>query len=146
MKYTQQIEINLPREQVVQLIQDPDNLKHWQRGFIALEHSSGNPGEKGATSVLKYQMGKRRIEMTEEILDVNWPEKFDVLYEARQVKNIQRNRFEELENNKTLWISEAEFKLSGPMKIMGLLMKGAFKKQSYRYLEDFKSFAEGSHP
>ena len=56
--------------------------------------------------------------------------------------HIQKNYFRE-ENGKTRWISESEFQFSGfGMKLMGLLMPGAFKKQSLKYMEDFKNFAE----
>ena len=41
--------------------------------------------------------------------------------------------------------SEAEFKFTGFMKIMSFFMNsGMFKKQSYRYMEGFKAFAEGT--
>ena len=39
---------------------------------------------------------------------------------------------------------ESEFIFSGFMKIMGIVMPGAFKKESYKYLKLFKEFAESS--
>ena len=39
-------------------------------------------------------------------------------------------------------INDQEFRFKGFMKIIGLLMPGAFKKQSKKYLEDFKYFVE----
>jgi len=41
MKCTVQIDIDLPREQVIQLFDDPDNLAKWQKGLLSFEHLSG---------------------------------------------------------------------------------------------------------
>ena len=54
------------------------------------------------------------------------------------------NKFAELSPIKTKWITENEFKFSGFIKIMGMLMPGAFKKESKKYLKQFKEFAEAA--
>ena len=51
--------------------------------------------------------------------------------------------FEEIDNNKTKWTSKNEFIPTNFMlRMMTLLMPGAFKKQTKKYLNDFKNFAE----
>ena len=144
MKYTLTIDIDLPRQKVIELFDDPDNLKHWQEGFISLEPVSGKPGEVGAKSRLQYRMGKRKIEMIETITSRNLPLEFSGAYEAPGVWNEVRNFFEEIDGNRTRWRSEVEFRFqSFFMKMMGFLMPGAFRKQSFKYMSDFKKFAEG---
>ena len=96
----------------------------------------------GAKSVLKFKMGKRIIEMIETITVRNLPEEFSGTYEAKGVFNIVKNKFISLQNNRTKYVSEQEFQFKGFMKIIGFLMPGAFKKQSMKYLVDFKTFAE----
>lgn len=142
MKYTTSIVIDLPLEQVIQKFDDPANMKHWQPGLLSFEYISGEPGQPGAVSRLKYRMGKREVEMTETITLRELPHRFDGTYEASGVLNIISNRFESVEGNKTRWISENEFRFMGIMKLMGMLMPGAFKKQSMRYMKYFKEFAE----
>ena len=142
MKYTQEIEIDLPRERVAALFMDTANLPKWQPGFVSMTPVSGEPGTEGAVSALVYKMGKREIEMTETILRWNPPEQFDGIYEAKGIKNWQYNRIEPVGDSKTKWISTSEFQFKGFMKLMALLMPGAFKKQSRKYLEQFKAFAE----
>lgn len=143
MKYTCEIVIDKPRDEVIKLFDNPDNMKFWQKGFINFEHVSGEPGKPGAESLIRYKMGKREIEMIETITYRNLPEEFHANYLAKGVTNIQKNYFTE-ENGKTRWKSEAEFKLSGFMKIMAFFTgKGPFKKQTMIFMEDFKSFAEG---
>ena len=142
MKYSAEIVINLPRERVISLFDNPDNLKKWMAGLVSFEPLSGVPGEVGAKSKLRFRMGRREVEMVETITVRNLPAEFSGTYEAKGVFNFVRNEFTDLGNGTTKYLTEQEFRLSGFMKIIGWLMPGSFKKQSVKYLEDFKRFAE----
>lgn len=142
MKYSTEIDINLPVARVIELFDDPENLKHWQPGLKSFEHLSGTPGQPGAKSKLLFQMGKREIEMIETVTVRNLPQEFSGTYEADGVFNIVKNYFVPIDENRTKYISEQEFQFKGFMKIMGWLMPGMFKKQSQVFLENFKNFAE----
>ena len=144
MKYSNEVEINLPRNRVIELFDNTDNMKHWQKGLQSFEHVSGTPGQPGATSRLKYKMGKREIEMIETITNNNLPEEFAGTYDAKGVHNIMSNKFISLSENKTKWVADCEFQFKGFMKVIAFLMPAAFKKQSQKYLDDFKTFAEGN--
>jgi carbon monoxide dehydrogenase subunit G len=76
MKYTTQIDIQLPIDRVVELFDNPDNMKKWMEGLQSFEAISGTPGKEGAKSKLTFQMGKRSIEMIETITVSNLPEEF----------------------------------------------------------------------
>jgi hypothetical protein len=137
------VDIELPRHQVVRLLEDPANFKHWQRGLQSLHPLSGESGKEGARTELEYFIGKRHLVMIETILKKNLPEAYFLSYDAKGVHNIQKNYFEELGANSCRWISESEFQFSGfAMKMMGWFMPGMFKKQSQSYMADFKNFAE----
>ncbi|MEZ4779182.1 MAG: SRPBCC family protein [Flavobacteriaceae bacterium] len=143
MKYSTKITIALPVEQVIKKLDNPENMKHWQRGLLNYEVLNGTPGQPGAKMKLEYQMGKRKLSMTETILENNFPNTFHAVYETQGVYNIQRNFFSEIDATTTEWLSESEFRFSSfGMKLLGWLMPGAFKKQSMKYLTDFKNFAE----
>lgn len=143
MKYTCEITINLPREKVIEKLDNADNMKHWQKGLLDYEILSGTPGEEGAKMRLDYQMGKRSISMVETITKRDFPREFNANYDTKGVHNIQLNHFNEVDSQTTKWTSESEFQFSSfGMKLMGWMMPGAFKKQSLKYLEDFKNFAE----
>ncbi|WP_136468358.1 SRPBCC family protein [Flagellimonas onchidii] len=142
MKYTSEIVIDLPREEFLKKLDNVENMKHWQRGLVKYELLSQNPDAEGARMSLTYKMGKREFDMIETIIKKNLPEEMYTTYDTKGVHNVQKNYFKE-ENGKTRWISESEFQFSGlGMKIMAFMMPGAFKKQSQKYLEDFKAFAE----
>ena len=142
MKYTAEIEINLPVNKVVELFNSTENLFKWMEGLKSFETISGEPGQPGTKSKLVYQMGKREIEMVETIQVYNLPEEFTGTYEAKGVYNVVKNHFIPVSDSKTRYVTEQEFQFSGFMKLMGLLMPGAFKKQSMKYLQAFKNFAE----
>lgn len=144
MNYSNEIVINLSRERVLELFDNPDNMKHWQESFVSFEHLSGKPGEVGAKSKLKYLMGKRKVEMIETITKRNLPDEFAGTYEAKNVHNLVDNTFLVISENETKWVSYNEFSFSGFMKIIAFFMPGAFKKQSMKYLVAFKKFAENS--
>ena len=144
MKYTCEVLIDKPRKEVVEKLDNPENMKFWQKGLESFEHLNGEPGKPGAESKLVYQMGKRRIEMIETITFNNLPEEMHLNYMTNGVANIQKNYFKD-EGQKTRWISESVFKFTGFMKLMSFFMgTGAFKKQSQVYLDDFKAFVEGN--
>ena len=144
LRYTVQIDIALPRDKMIALFDNPANLALWQKGFISMEHVSGQQGQPGAVSRLKYQMGNRTIEMLETITVRNLPFEFSGTYDTAGVHNIVKNYFEEIDAGNTRWRSYNEFQLSGFLKIMGWLMPGTFKKQSMQFMQDFKTFAESS--
>jgi len=142
MKYQQEITIELPIERVIELFDNTENLKEWQEGLKSFEHVSGEPGKEGAKSKLVFDTGKRRLEMIETITKRNFPDEFHGTYETKGVYNIQENYFSKEGKNSTKWFSKSEFKFSGFMAFLAVFMKGAFKKQSYHFMESFKKFAE----
>lgn len=143
MKYNCEIEIDQPVDKVIELFDNPDNLKKWMEGLQSFEAVSGEPGQPGAKSKLKFKMGKREMEMIETITVRNLPEEFSGTYVMNGVYNIVTNKFVPLSYNRTKYISRQEFQFHNPMmKILAFLMPGIFKKQSMKYLESFKKFAE----
>lgn len=143
MKYTSEIIIDLPREEVIKKLDNAENMKHWQRGLVNYKFLDGIPGKVGAKMELEYKMGKRNVVLTETITKNEFPSEFHAHYDAKGVHNEQKNFFHDLSENKTKWVSESEFEFEGfGMKVMAFLMPGAFKKQSMKYLKDFKNFAE----
>lgn len=91
MRYTSEIEIMLPREEVIRKFSDPENQKYWQKGLLLREQLTGSPGEEGAQSRLKFKMGNRELEMIETVLTNNLPYEFHASYEAKGVDNRQEN-------------------------------------------------------
>ena len=142
MHYRVSVVIDQPRYRVAQLLQDPDALPHWQKGFVSITPQQGEPGAPGSTAMLAYQMGKRELSMLETMESTDWPAGWIATYEADGVWNRQVNRLIE-QAGQTRWESDCEFRFSSlPMRCMGWLMPWAFRKQTRSYLLDFKHYAE----
>lgn len=142
MNYTTEIVVDVPREEFIKKMDNPENMKHWQEGLIGYEQLSTKPGQEGARMSLSYKMGKREMNLVETIIKRNLPDELHMTYDTKGVHNIQKNHFKE-EGDKTRWVSESEFQFSGfGMKLMAFFMPGAFKKQFLKYMQDFKAFAE----
>ncbi len=142
MKYTLEIEIAISREKMITLFDSVENLQHWQEGFVSFEHLSGPYGETGGVALLKYNNNGKVLELTETITGKNLPDGFSAIYEAPMVWNRQKNYFIEMGPDKTKWVADHDFKFTSFMRIIGFLLPSVFKKQSYKFMEAFKAFAE----
>jgi uncharacterized protein YndB with AHSA1/START domain len=146
MHHQLELDINAPRERVVELFLDPDKLKQWQPDLVSFEQiCAGAPREVGAMSKQVHRMGKREYETIETITVHSPPEEFAATYEAEGVWNLIGNRFIETAEGTTRWVVNAHYKFSSPMmKLLALLMPGMFKKQVLTFMQRFKEFAESS--
>ncbi|MFC7535149.1 SRPBCC family protein [Actinoplanes sp. GCM10030250] len=153
MKYTVSIEIAVPRDRVAQLLADPEQMPKWLRGLVLHEPISGTHGQVGTTSRVVMQMGKQEMECTETItrrepVDLRAIPSGGVVFFEREIVgegmwNAARERLTEAGPQTTLWQSENEFRFNSLlMRLVGLLVPGAFRKQSQQHMQDFKAFAE----
>ena len=143
MLYTTEIIVKVPLDSFVKKMDNIDNMKHWQRGLQSTEHISGNPGELGSKIKLNYKYDKREMEIIETITKNDFPNEFCAAYNTKGMNNLQKNYFSETADGFTKWVSINEFiPLSFSMRTMLFLMPRAFKKQSLKYMQDFKNFAE----
>ena len=153
MKYTNSIEIALPREKVAQLLADPAHIPKWLRGLVLHEPVNGIHGQLGTKSRVVMQSGQRNIECTETITrrdpaDLHGIPKESVVHFDREIVgagmwSVVRDRLTEASPETTLWESESEYRFSSLlMRLVGFLMPGSFHKQSQQHMQDFKAFAE----
>lgn len=153
MKYTNSIEIALPREKVAQLLADPAHLPKWLRGIVLHEPVHGIHGQLETRSRVVMRSGKREIECTETITrrdpaNLHEIPKEVVVHFDREIVgagmwSMVRDRLSESDPETTLWESESEYRFNSvAMRLVGRLMPGAFHKQSQQHMQDFKAFAE----
>lgn len=153
MKFTVSIEVALPRERTIQLLSDPAHLPMWLRGVVLHEPLNGTHGQVGTRSRVVMQMGQQTMEAVETITrrepaDLHEIPTDSVVHVEREIVtegmwNAARERLTEAGPGTTLWESENEYRFSDlPMRLMGPLMRGAFRKQSLQHMRDFKAFAE----
>lgn len=142
MKFTLEMDIDLPRARVIELFDNPGNMKEWQPGLVSFEHRSGQRGRPGAQSKLVYRMGQKQLEVIETVTSRNLPDEFSGTYESDVMWSRVENRFIELDENRTRWVVGSEIRPEGFFKMIAFMMPGAFKKQTLHFMRGFKEFAE----
>lgn len=142
MKYKVEVVIHLPREKMIEMFDNPDNLSKWQPTFLGIEHVEGIKRTAGAKSSLRYKQGNGEMEMIETILVYNLPDEYSCTYEANGVLNINKNFFYAV-GNETRWVTETEFLFTSlPMKLMGMFLPFMFRSQTKQMMQNFKKFVE----
>jgi len=146
MEFICKVTINKNREDVIRLWSDKDSFKHWQDGFESIETFEGVPGEKGSKARIIYQYGKRKMELIETVVENNLPEEFNATYEHVHMINTSISEFNMIDENTTEWIYKIDYiKFNAFLpKVMMYLFPGMAKKQTQKWLDQFKIFAEGS--
>jgi uncharacterized membrane protein len=144
MKYKCIVEINSPIKKVVNLWSDENNFEKWQDGFQSIECIKGEINSVGAKSKILLLQGKRKVELIETILTNNLPNEKKALYEHSHMTNTQTTKFESVSEDRTLYISEVEYtKFNGFIpNLMAKFFPSVFKKQSQKWMNQFKIFAE----
>ena len=142
MRYTLEVTIALPRNRVVELFDDSDNLYKWQEGLVNLEPLSGIQRLEGAKTKLIHKFRNNKVEMIETVEKRNFPDEFICTYEAKNTWNRTINRFIEIDYDKTMWVLIAEFRCVGFLKILAFIMPGLFRKSTLKDMREFKRFAE----
>jgi hypothetical protein len=153
MRYTDSVEIALPREQVVRLLSDPVHLPKWLRGLVVHEPVSGEHGQVGTVSRVVLRTGQQEMEGTETITRREPADLHDIprdrtVHFEREIVapgmwSVTRDRLTESGPGTTHWESENEYRFGNLlMRLLGPFLRGAFRKQSRQHMEDFKAFAE----
>ena len=146
MKFGGTIIIDKPLEEVVALFSDTNNLKHWQDGFQSKELISGTEGTNGAISKIYFRQGKREMELTETIINNQLPNSFEAQYHHKHMDNTLITSFTSISATQTEYKNEGEYtRVSWVLpKLMMILFPSMFRKQAYKWMENFKHFAEAS--
>jgi len=143
LRYSTEVTVARSRADVLAIVQDPAQARHWMEGFVSAESIEGEPWAEGSKSKLTFKMGKRDMVMEETILSNTLPEGYTCQYTGPGVRNEIENRFIVVSENETRWEMDNVFEFDGfMMKVMGTLMPFMFKKQTATYAQNFKVYAE----
>ena len=147
IKYSEEIVINSNIEKVIDLFDNPYNMKQYMYGFESYTIIKGNINEIGTISEININFndnGKKesKIIMIEEILSNNLPIEKKLKYTSNGILNIVTNKFEKISDNQTKFINEQEFVFNTYMKLLFYFSKSSLKFQTRLYLNNFKDFVE----
>jgi len=137
MKHKTEILIDADRATVWRIFEDPENMPKWQPTLRSLTHKSGTPGQPYAVSELVYDEDGREVVMTETITARREPSFLGGIYDSKWASIVIVNHFEETDTGQTRWVSNANCRFKGFMKIMALFMR---KSICYRTDADMNRF------
>ena len=140
MTYETEIEINLPRNEVMKLFHNEEFVKAWQPTIKSFTRIKGTKYQKDCVTEFVYDNKGKDMLITETILHTDYPKTYEAFYEAKNMKNWEINTLSDSQG-KTLWHAKHIFKMSGFMSLLGLF-KGMFVKQSKSDMLAFKTAAE----
>ena len=136
------ITINRPAEKVWELFMNPDNLQYWLTGFVSAESLSGNIGETGSVSKLKFMERGKVMEVTETVSIVNPNQQYACTMKHKTFEAETDVRFISF-GQRTEMIQTVQFSPKGFfIKLLMPLVKGEMKKRTANELFSFKHFAE----
>jgi len=142
MNYTLSNTINKPLEEVIEKFTDPEGAKQWMEGLQRIVPVSGNSHEVGTKTDFHFLHKKKEMKISETILEQNLPHQIKFGYQSPMGYNEVEMLFEKLSDNSVKQTNNSYFEMKGFGKIMGFLFKGMFKKQSMKFLNGFKEYAE----
>lgn len=144
MKFTCSVVINKPKNIVADYFINPDYIGEYQEGFVKKELISGSTSKEQAVSKLYYKNGKRKMELTETILQNDLPNAFKAFYFHTHTENTMQSNFIAIDENTTEYTATIEYTAFKGLvvKTMAFLFPNFFKKQVEKWLSNFKIFVE----
>lgn len=140
MKIQVEIDINCPREKVLEYYTNTANLKYWVAGFDSFEWLTDAKCTVGSSYLVKFHVGNMNIQVRETITRNDLPEEIWYQEESEGISNIAKNFFVEIDERSTKWVIISNYE-SEYMKHIGL---SAFEKKTYKFMESFKEFVENN--
>ncbi|MDF1697066.1 MAG: hypothetical protein P1U56_14585 [Saprospiraceae bacterium] len=144
MKYTCEIIVDVNREKCIELWLDERRLAEWQDGFQYKNWLDGVANENHAKAYILFEQNGRNLELEELIIKNQLPDYIEGKYTHVHMTNTQKVMFDVLDVNRTMIRTDVHYiQFSGFIpKIMGMLFPRVFKKQSQKWLNQFKVMAE----
>jgi ligand-binding SRPBCC domain-containing protein len=134
--------INAPVEIVWDKLMDPENLKHWVTGFQSVEHLTGNIGEAGSTSKLRFMERGKEVEILETVLSCKPCQQYTSSMEHSSFTAESDFRLVSF-GHRTDLVQTVNFRpKSFLMKLLLPIVKGAMKKRNLNELSRLKDFIE----
>lgn len=136
-QFTSEIEIKAPLDQVVRTFSNRDLIPVWQPGLLSIETIETSPYPKYK---LRFASGRRKVIMTETIIDDRLPEHYECTYQMKGLANRVIHRFEALPGGHTRWICTNEFRFKGLMRLVAVFMKEGLEQQTRILMKNFTGF------
>ena len=149
LSYYEEIIINSDIQNVIDLHEEPKYLEHYMNGFISFKTVQGESRKTGSISEISIVFNSnesvtRKIVMKEKVLSNNLPNEKVIQLNTSSVNNLITYRFVKLGKDKTQFFRTHEYEFNTYMKVYSFFMSRKIKRESYKYLKNFKNFVENN--
>ncbi len=121
---------------------NPDNKVRWQQNLESFNHVSGEPGQPGAISELKFDEKGKEVVLREAITERREPDFLAGTYDSPMGKTLIVNHFEPINDHSTRWTAWCNFAFKGLMKFMSLFISRIIRKRTETDMQRFKLMVE----
>lgn len=142
MKLTAEVEIERPLEDLIVLIQNPDNTLQWLEGLRSVKHISGEERQAGAVSNVVFDSPAGRLHIKETVISNQLPEEYIMCYQGPGYTSYSNYCFQKLTDQTTRFTMIQQVELKGALKLAAGLVKNKMRQQLDKSAESFKRFAE----
>lgn len=139
MRFTKEIVLNKPIEQVRVLTSDPEHLHHWQPELVSITQHSQTPGVAGSTATLTY----RKFKFEETVLAATADERTS-RYESRGMVHTITNRYSAIDDQHTLMVCENEIRTPLLLRLFHRRISRVLQEESERGLANFKAYIDNA--
>jgi carbon monoxide dehydrogenase subunit G len=142
MKFKSEVEIAKSMDELIVLIQDPENTLKWLDGLRSVKHISGELRQAGAISKVVFDSPAGRLHITETVISNELPHEYIIRYDGIGYTSYSNYTFQELSDGLTRFTMLQQVELKGALKLAEGLVKGKMSRQLSISAEGFKRFAE----
>jgi hypothetical protein len=142
MKMKYEVDVRAGRDIVWAAFDNPDNLSKRQPTLESVTNIAGQRGQPGAVSELVYREKGKQIVTTETVTERRAPYFLAGTNNNAWATTLIVNHFEELDDKTTRFVSYANMRFKGMMKIMSLFIAGSIRARVEADLARFKLFVE----
>ena len=142
MKFKAEVEIEKPMDELIVLIQNPENTLKWLDGLRSVKHISGEERQAGAISKVVFDSPAGRLHITETVVSNELPDEYIMRYEGPGYTSYSNYTFQKLSDGSTRFTMQQQVELKGALKLAAGLVKGKMSRQLAHSAESFRRFAE----
>lgn len=139
MRFTKEVVLNKPIDQVRILTSDPGHLHHWQPELVGITQHSQTPGAVGSTATLTY----RKFKFEETVLAATADERTS-RYETRGMVHTITNRYRAIDDRRTMMVSEHEIRTPFLLRLFHRRIAKVLQEESERGLASFKAYVDNA--
>jgi hypothetical protein len=131
-------------EEIATTFEKNRGIALWFRGFVHYKILQGDAGKQGTTAILTVQKFGKVIDLTETIVESEFPHSYEKSYETKDFQNYisVKLKIQPIDSYKTKVVGTVYYKLTGRLKWIAFFFPFLLKRNLLKIAQNFKEFLE----